>query len=174
MWKSLAKRRHGPALYCLSLRLRSIAAAAAEGQGSPAREPGMAQDCECLHRELHAGATLVCRAIRTARIRRPAPDLSAHGIKREIARLHDQRDQITAVDPKALAPREQFDRNYLLAVVDRDLFWIEKTKFPFSNPGWYLGQIDPDMYLSRNYAPLEKRMKAYIRYARASRSSRQR
>jgi uncharacterized protein (DUF885 family) len=93
------------------------------------------------------------------------PDMSAHGIKREIARLHDQRDQIAAVDPKTLAPREQFDRNYLLAVVDRDLFWMEKTQFPFSNPGWYLGQIDPDVYLSRNYAPLEKRMKAYIKYA---------
>jgi uncharacterized protein (DUF885 family) len=94
------------------------------------------------------------------------PDLSAHGLKREIARLHDQRDQISAVDPKALEPRERFDRAYLLAVLDKDLFWIEKTQFPFSNPGWYLDQIDPDVYLSRNYAPLDVRMKAYIKYAR--------
>jgi uncharacterized protein (DUF885 family) len=94
------------------------------------------------------------------------PDLSAHGIKREIARLHDQRDQISAVDPTTLEPRERFDRAYLLAVLDKDLFWIEKTQFPFSNPGWYLDQIDPDVYLSRNYAPLDVRMKAYIKYAR--------
>ena len=94
------------------------------------------------------------------------PDLSAHGIKREIARLHDQRAQISAVDPATLEPRERFDRAYLLAVLDKDLFWIEKTQFPFSNPGWYLGQIDPDVYLSRNYAPLNVRMKAYIKYAR--------
>lgn len=94
------------------------------------------------------------------------PDLSAHGIKREIARLHDQRDQISAVDPATLQPRERFDRAYLLAVLDKDLFWIEKTQFPFSNPGWYLDQIDPDVYLSRNYAPLNVRMKAYIKYAR--------
>jgi len=94
------------------------------------------------------------------------PDVSAHGIKREIARLHDERDQIAAVDPKTLEPRERFDREYLLAVVDRDLFWIEKTKFPFTNPSWYIGNIDPDMYLNRDYAPLEKRMKAYIKYAR--------
>jgi hypothetical protein len=93
------------------------------------------------------------------------PDMSAHGIKREIARLHYQRDQIAAVDPKTLEPREQFDREYLLAVVDKDLFWIEKTSFPVSNPAWYLGNIDPDVYLSRNYAPLDKRIKAYIRYA---------
>ena len=94
------------------------------------------------------------------------PDVSAHGIKREVARLHDQRDQIAAVDPKSLEPRERFDREYLLAVVDKDLFWIEKTTFPFSNPAWYLGNIDPDVYLSRNYAPLDKRLKAYIKYAR--------
>jgi uncharacterized protein (DUF885 family) len=95
------------------------------------------------------------------------PDLSAHGIKREIARLHDQRDQLSAVDPSTLLPNEQFDREYLLTVVDRDLFWIEKARYPFSNPYWYLGNLDPDMYLSRNYAPLEVRMKAYIKYARA-------
>src|SRR3984885_13451231 len=58
------------------------------------------------------------------------PDLSSHGIKREIARLHDQRDQVSAVDPTTLEPRERFDRAYLLAVLDKDLFWIEKTKFP--------------------------------------------
>ena len=94
------------------------------------------------------------------------PDLSAHGIKREIARLHDERDQIAAVDPKTLEPRERFDREYLLAVADRDLFWLEKTKFPFTNPNWYGDIIDPDMYLNRDYEPLDKRMKAYIKYAR--------
>jgi uncharacterized protein (DUF885 family) len=94
------------------------------------------------------------------------PDLSNHGIRREIARLHDQRNQVAAVDPKTLEPRERLDREYLLAVVDRDLFWLEKAKFPFSNPGWYIDSIDPDMYLNRDYAALDVRMKAYIKYAR--------
>jgi uncharacterized protein (DUF885 family) len=94
------------------------------------------------------------------------PDVSAHGIKREIARLHDERDQLNAVDPAQLEPQERFDRAYLLNVVDRDLFYLEKTHFPTTNPYWYLGGIDPDMYLSRNYAPLNVRMKAYIKYAR--------
>jgi uncharacterized protein (DUF885 family) len=94
------------------------------------------------------------------------PDVSNHGIRREIARLHDQRDQLAAVDPKTLEPRERFDREYLLAVVDKDLFWMEKAKFPFKNPAWYIDKIDPDMFLNRNYAPLNVRMKAYIKYAR--------
>jgi len=95
------------------------------------------------------------------------PDLSSHGIKREIARLHDQQQQLSAVDASKLQPRERFDRAYLLAVVDKDLFWLEKSGFPFNNPYWYMSQIDPDLYLSRNYAPLDVRMKAYIRYAKA-------
>jgi hypothetical protein len=95
------------------------------------------------------------------------PDLSAHGIKREIARLHDAHTQIAAVDPAPLEPRERFDREYLLSVIDRDLFWLEKARYPFSNPYFYLTNLDPDMYLSRNYAPLDVRMKAYIKYARA-------
>src|ERR1700688_1876239 len=93
-------------------------------------------------------------------------DLSNHGLRREIARLHDERNQIAGVDPKTLEPRERFDREYLLAVVDKDLFWLEKAKFPFSNPGWYIDSIDPDMYLNRDYAALDVRMKAYIKYAR--------
>jgi len=93
------------------------------------------------------------------------PDLSSHGIKREIARLHDARTQIGAVDPATLEPRERFDREYLLSVIDKDLFWIEKARFPFTNPYWYLGNLDPDLYVSRNYAPAEVRLKAYIKYA---------
>jgi hypothetical protein len=95
------------------------------------------------------------------------PDYSAQGIKREIARLHDARARLSAADPAALQPRERFDRGYLLAVVDGELFWLEKARYPFSNPYWYLYKLDPDMYLTRNYAPLEVRMKAYIKYARA-------
>ncbi len=94
------------------------------------------------------------------------PDLSSHGLKRQISRLHDARTQIAAVDPAPLEARERFDREYLLAVIDRDLFWLDKANFPATNPYWYIGNIDPDMYLSRNYAPLETRMKAYIKYAR--------
>jgi Bacterial protein of unknown function (DUF885) len=94
------------------------------------------------------------------------PDLSAHGLKREIARLHDARATLAAVDPAPLEPKERFDRLYLMSVVDRDLFWLEKTNFPATNPNWYLGNIDPDMFLHRDYAPLNVRMKSFIKYAR--------
>jgi hypothetical protein len=94
------------------------------------------------------------------------PDVSEHGLKREVARLHDERDRLAAIDPKPLQPNERFDREYLLNVATRDLFWIEKAHYPSTNPYWYVANLDPDLYLSRNYAPLEVRMKAYIKYAR--------
>jgi hypothetical protein len=93
-------------------------------------------------------------------------DMSAHGLRRQAAMLHDAQNTISGVDPKTLQPREQFDREYLLSVIAKDLFWLEKTKFPYTNPNWYMQDLDPDMYLSREYAPLDMRMKAYIKYAR--------
>jgi hypothetical protein len=95
------------------------------------------------------------------------PDLSGDGIKREIARLHAARERIAAVDAAALRPDQAFEREHVLSVIDDQLFWQEKARFPFTNPYWYIGEIDPDVYLSRNYAPLDVRMKAYIAYARA-------
>ncbi|HMD74434.1 MAG TPA: DUF885 family protein, partial [Steroidobacteraceae bacterium] len=94
------------------------------------------------------------------------PDLSADGVAREITRLHAARAQIGAVDAAALQPNQRFEREYALNVVDRDLFWLEKARQPFTNPYWYINAIDPDMYLSRNYAPLAARMRSYIGYAR--------
>jgi len=94
------------------------------------------------------------------------PDVSEHGLRREAARLHEERDRIAGIDPTPLQPNERFDREYLLSVADHDLFWIEKAHAPSSNPYWYVGNLDPDLYLSRNYAPLDVRMKAYIKYAR--------
>ena len=92
--------------------------------------------------------------------------MSEHGLRREAARLHEERDRIAKIDPTPLLPNERFDREYLLNVADRDLYWLEKAHYPSSNPYWYVGNLDPDLYLSRNYAPLNVRLKAYIKYAR--------
>jgi hypothetical protein len=94
-------------------------------------------------------------------------DLSATGIAKEIERLKKTRAEAAAFDLTALTPGQAFEQQYLLSIVDRELFWIDRARSPFTNPAWYIDQIDPDVYLSRDYAPLEKRLKAYIAYARA-------
>lgn len=97
------------------------------------------------------------------------PDWSAAGIAAEIRRLHEWRDRATAV--AGLSERDAFERDYLVARLDRDLFWVETAEAPFLNPAWYLDwmidNLDPAPYLTRNYAPLEVRMRAYVKYARS-------
>ncbi len=95
------------------------------------------------------------------------PDLSGDALRGEIARLHAARDVLSGVDPARLEARQRLERAVLMNVADRDLFWLEKARWPFRNPAWYLDKVDPDVYLSRQYAPLAQRMKGYIGYARA-------
>ncbi|MBX5461174.1 MAG: DUF885 domain-containing protein [Steroidobacteraceae bacterium] len=96
-----------------------------------------------------------------------APDWSAAGIAKEVARLNAARDEANAFPAEALTPEQRFERDYLVSVINRELFWLDTAQFPFKNPAWYISRLDPDPYLSREYAPLEKRMQGYIGYARA-------
>ncbi len=94
-------------------------------------------------------------------------DWSAEGFRAEIARLKGLRETAAAIDPEPLEPAQRFEREYLLSVIDGELFWLDQAKAPFRNPAWYIDRLDPELYLSRNYAPLDKRLTGYIGYARA-------
>ena len=95
------------------------------------------------------------------------PDWSAKGIANEIARLTRERRRASAYRDAVLSPRQRFERDYLLARIDADLFWMRDLRAPFGNPAYYQWALDPSVYLTRPYAPLEVRMKAFIAYARA-------
>ena len=94
------------------------------------------------------------------------PDWSEDGLKREIARLHAERDKAMAFKAEQLDDRQKFERDYLIAQIDKDLFWREVADQPHTNPYFYADPIDPDVYVSREYAPPETRIKAYTAYAR--------
>lgn len=95
------------------------------------------------------------------------PDWSAEGIAKEIKRLHDERDRIANIKDRQFDRRQRFERNYVLAVINADLFWLESAEWPYRNPYFYADAIDPDVYVSRRYAPLDQRLQAYTAYARA-------
>ncbi|MGI8469044.1 MAG: DUF885 domain-containing protein [Pyrinomonadaceae bacterium] len=94
------------------------------------------------------------------------PDWSEDGLKKEIARLHSERDKAAAFKDEQLDERQKFERDYLIAQIDKDLFWRETADQPHTNPYFYSDSIDPDVYVSRNYAPLDTRIKSYTAYAR--------
>jgi uncharacterized protein (DUF885 family) len=94
------------------------------------------------------------------------PDLSDAALRRDLARVEAARARILAVDPATLSAERQRERAYLLAALDVELFWKKEADWPRRNPAYYLGLVDPEIYLSKPYAPLESRMRAYIAYAR--------
>ena len=94
-------------------------------------------------------------------------DWSAAGIAAEAARLHAMRTEAQSFDAAALTEGERLEREIVLTVADGNLFWLERAQSPFTNPAWYLEQLDPEVYLNRDYAPLATRMRAYIGYLHA-------
>ena len=94
-------------------------------------------------------------------------DWSAAGLQQEIDRLKRLRTQAEGISVEPLEPAQRFEREYLLSVIDGDLFWLDQAKAPFRNPAWYINRLDPEVYLSRDYAPLEKRLTGYLGYARS-------
>ena len=95
------------------------------------------------------------------------PDWSDAGLQKWVRRLHQLRDSAAAFPVDSADASRALERDYLMAVVDRDLFWLERADWPHRSASWYGDQIDPNVYLARNYAPLPDRMRAYTRWARA-------
>jgi hypothetical protein len=95
------------------------------------------------------------------------PDWSAAGLQREISRLQTAQARAQAFDAAALTEQQRFERDYLLAVIDENLFWLTTAGWPYKNPLYYGAALDPEVYMRRDYAPLAVRMQAYIAYARA-------
>jgi Bacterial protein of unknown function (DUF885) len=95
------------------------------------------------------------------------PDWTPEGLRAEVRRLHGERDRAVAYRDADLDERQRFERSYLIAQLDRELFWLESVDLPHRNPLYYADSLDPDVYVSREYAPLADRLKAYTRYARA-------
>ncbi len=95
------------------------------------------------------------------------PDYSAAGLKATADWLHAQHDAFAAFTDDALDAQGRFQRDYVLAVIDGQLFWLEQSGFPYSNPAFYTGDLSPSMYLTRPYAPLAERMTAFVSYEEA-------
>lgn len=95
------------------------------------------------------------------------PDYSPAGLKATGDWLHAQRASFAAFTNSQLDANDRFQRDYALAVIDGQLFWLEDSGAPYNNPSWYSGDLSPSMYLTRPYAPLADRMAAFVTYQEA-------
>jgi hypothetical protein len=93
------------------------------------------------------------------------PDWSEEGIQSAISFL---RESIAEAEGfRGLNEQQDFERDYLVAVARGNLFWLETADQPHTNPAFYMGALSPSMYVTRPYAPLDQRLRAYIRYLQA-------
>jgi hypothetical protein len=95
------------------------------------------------------------------------PDWSPEGLAANLAWMKSQRDKFAAIDAAGLDEQGRFRREYVLAVIDGQVFWLEEADFPHRNPAFYAGDVSPSMYLTREYAPLPQRMAAFVAYQEA-------
>lgn len=96
------------------------------------------------------------------------PDWSKEGIASQVASMERLRAEAAGFSDAVLTPQQQFQRDYIIAVLDKDLFWIRDARQPFTNVSWYFSYgLDPGTYITVPYAPPEQRLRAFINYAKA-------
>ena len=91
------------------------------------------------------------------------PDWSEAGIAQRVAFLRSVVSDAGAYT--GLSPQDVMERDNLVAVARRELFWIVDADRPHRNPAWYIdGGLDPNVYVSREYADKPTRMRAMIAF----------
>jgi hypothetical protein len=93
------------------------------------------------------------------------PDWSEKSLEAWKTKLHLVRNIVGSFPLATSDTARRFERDYLASWIDRDLFWLEQADWPHRNPEFYSGDLDPNVYLTREYAPLADRMRAFTRYA---------
>ncbi len=89
-------------------------------------------------------------------------DLSAPSIQAEVARLKKYETILDAMDPSALNSKNNLDYKILLNSVRKELFSFEDMNSYFRNPMTYAGVLDVNIYIARDFAPLEDRIRSII------------
>lgn len=92
------------------------------------------------------------------------PDWSPQGLAARAAFLNGALAEAEQFNPRRLTAEERFERDYLIARVRGDLFWLEGADQPHRNPSYYMDSLSPAVYIARPYATPEARMRAFIAY----------
>jgi uncharacterized protein (DUF885 family) len=95
------------------------------------------------------------------------PDFSPEAIQARVAWLEKMRQRTAAIDADRLGKKERLYRDYLAVEIDTQLFHIQTLRVLENNCWFDYLALDPNLYLSRQYAPLTARMDAYTRHVEA-------
>ena len=93
------------------------------------------------------------------------PDWSPEGLTAMIDYRKKAIADAKALDDSDMTDAEKFERDYLVHAMEGELFALEDAQGQYKNPAFYLGALDPNVYVARPYADATTRMKAFIAYA---------
>ncbi len=89
-------------------------------------------------------------------------DYAKASIDAEIARLKDFDKKFSEIDSASLDTKEYYDWKLLRSNIKNELFSFEDLKVYNKNPMTYAGAIDVNIYVKRNFAPIEQQIKSII------------
>ncbi len=89
-------------------------------------------------------------------------DLSKGSIDGELSRLKDYKQKLESLDTSALSQKMFYDYRILKLAIESEIFKTEDLKIYTLNPMTYAGLIDINIYISRNFAPIEDRIRSII------------
>jgi uncharacterized protein (DUF885 family) len=89
-------------------------------------------------------------------------DFSRASIAAELSRLKRFDQKLAGLDVKTLSAKTHYDFRILQAAIKNEIFNFEEMQSYTRNPMTYAGVIDVNIYIKRNFAPLEERMKSII------------
>ncbi|HXQ01678.1 MAG TPA: DUF885 domain-containing protein [Candidatus Udaeobacter sp.] len=89
-------------------------------------------------------------------------DYSRLALDAELSRLRRFDDRLSKFDPGKLSPRQSIDLRILQAAVRKDLFEMQDISVFERNPMVYARAADVNVYIKRNFAPLEDRVRSLV------------
>lgn len=89
-------------------------------------------------------------------------DYSKSSIEAEVSRLKEFEAKFSQIDSASLSLKEYYDLKMLKSNIKNELFSIEDLKVYTKNPMTYAGLIDVNIYIKRNFAPIEQQIKSII------------
>src|SRR5205809_1547034 len=89
-------------------------------------------------------------------------DYSRLALDAELSRLRRFDDRLAKFDPTKLSARQSIDLRILQAAVKRDLFEMQEMSTFERNPMVYARSADVNVYIKRNFAPLEDRVRSLV------------
>ena len=89
-------------------------------------------------------------------------DYSQASLAAELARLKAFEPRLGQLNISQLSPQAFYDYRILRSSIQREIFGFEQMRIYSDNPMTYAGALDVNIYIKRDFAPLEERVRSVV------------